>query len=113
MKGYRSEVNPGVWVSEREKLGQVGVWVRRRVGGFGVGVNVTREVEGGFERIEGCGLKGVRAGWLVKEGGNGDGGEREREVGERLAGEMAGLLEGVEGVRKVGGVDEILGREGG
>ena len=83
------------------------------MGAFGVGVNVTAEVEGGFERIEGCGLKGVRAGWLVKEGEEGGRGEREREVGERLAGEMAGLLEGVEGVRRVEGMDEILGREGG
>lgn len=107
VRGFRSEVNPGVWISEEEKVCALGVHLRRRVSQYGIGLNVTGAVKEGFERIVGCGLVGKRAGWLFRdEEGNGfkEGGEKEkecREVGEVFAGEVAGLLEGVDAVQTI------------
>lgn len=113
VNGFRSEVNPGVWISEEEKVCALGVHLRRRVSQYGVGLNVTGTVREGFQRIVGCGLEGKRAGWLARGIGDMDRDEEKgkcRKMGEVFAGEVAGLLDGVDEVRRVNGLADVLGQ---
>jgi len=51
--------NPGVWVSEEEKIAAVGVHVQRRITSHGVAINVQTDLEW-FDRIVACGLEGKK-----------------------------------------------------
>lgn len=63
----RRTENPGVWVSEEEKICAVGVHLRRNVASHGVGLNVDAEM-GWFGRIVACGLEGKRTTSLAGQG---------------------------------------------
>ncbi|KAF2489022.1 lipoyltransferase [Lophium mytilinum] len=62
--------NPGLWVSEDEKIGSVGVHMRRNVTSHGVALNVDTDLAW-FERIVACGLEGKRAVSLETVGARG------------------------------------------
>lgn len=94
-----------MWTSEEEKIASVGVHLRRHVAGFGVGLNVSTQLEW-FDRIVACGLVGKRATSLRRRGVEPLG--RMSEVAGVLAGKVAGLLGGVEGVKEVE-VEEVEG----
>ncbi|ESK93607.1 chloroplast lipoate protein ligase [Moniliophthora roreri MCA 2997] len=51
----------GVFLSEMEKIGSIGVQVRHRLTTHGFAMNVERGPEEWFERVVACGLVGVRA----------------------------------------------------
>ena len=109
-------IDPGVWVgegTERRKLASVGIHVRRGVASQGVGINIGAEVEAGFERVEACGIPGVKVGWLKAEmiadagkegtytGQGGTLGCPLRDVEQVVAQEMALGLTGDKGVERV------------
>ncbi|MCJ1370226.1 hypothetical protein MMC20_001438 [Loxospora ochrophaea] len=52
-------VNPGVWVTEEDKIASVGVHLRRNVASHGVGLNIYTDLEW-FDRIVACGLVGKK-----------------------------------------------------
>ncbi|KAK5111920.1 hypothetical protein LTR62_004652 [Meristemomyces frigidus] len=56
VKAMRTE-NPGVWVSEQDKISALGVHLRRNITSHGIGLNVSTELKW-FERIVACGLEG-------------------------------------------------------
>ncbi|MCJ1255781.1 hypothetical protein MMC24_003598 [Lignoscripta atroalba] len=107
VKGFVTE-NPGVWVSEEEKIASVGVHLRRGVASHGVGLNVSTEVRW-FERIVACGLVGKKTTTLEREGVRGVGVE---DVGRILAGKFAEELKDVDGVDEVS-EDDAVGVSGG
>lgn len=49
--------NPGVWVSEQDKICAVGVHLRRNVTSHGIGLNISTDTSW-FSRIVACGLEG-------------------------------------------------------
>jgi len=51
--------NPGVWVSEEEKIAALGVHIQRMVTSHGVAINVETDLEW-FDRIVACGLEGKK-----------------------------------------------------
>jgi lipoate-protein ligase B len=51
--------NPGVWVSEDEKIAALGLHLRRNVSSFGVGLNVRTDLRY-FDKIVACGLEGKK-----------------------------------------------------
>lgn len=51
--------DPGVWVSDEEKIAAVGVHLRRYVVSHGLAINVKTDLEW-FDRIIACGLEGKR-----------------------------------------------------
>jgi lipoate-protein ligase B len=110
VEGFRTE-NPGVWVSDREKLCAVGVHLRRYVSSHGVGLNVGEDVREWMDRIVACGLEGMGPGtlegWSSRkvEGGVG-------QVAGVLAREISGSLEGVEGIKNVS-EEDVCGAAGG
>lgn len=59
--------NPGVWVSEQDKVCAVGVHLRRNVSSHGIGLNVSTNLSW-FERIVACGLEGKGTTSFEKEG---------------------------------------------
>nr|POF05462.1 putative octanoyltransferase [Quercus suber] len=65
LKGLRTE-NPGVWVSEDDKICALGVHLRRNITSHGIGLNVSTEL-GWFGRIVACGLEGKRTTNLQQE----------------------------------------------
>ncbi|ODV91093.1 hypothetical protein CANCADRAFT_11983, partial [Tortispora caseinolytica NRRL Y-17796] len=54
IKGMVTE-NPGVWVTDDEKICAIGVHMRRRVTSYGIGLNVTTDLKW-FDHIIACGL---------------------------------------------------------
>jgi len=56
VRAMRTE-NPGVWVSEQDKICAVGVHLRRNVSSHGIGLNVSTDLRW-FGRIVACGLEG-------------------------------------------------------
>ncbi|MCJ1410534.1 hypothetical protein MMC19_004620 [Ptychographa xylographoides] len=93
IRGFTTE-NPGVWVSEDDKIASVGVHLRRGVASHGIGLNVSTGL-GWFDRIVACGLVGKRATSLSKEGASG---AQLVDVARTLGRCMTERLEGVEGV---------------
>ncbi|KAK3674283.1 hypothetical protein LTR78_005752 [Recurvomyces mirabilis] len=59
--------NPGVWVSEQEKICALGVHLRRNITSHGIGLNVSTEL-GWFKRIVACGLEGKSTTSLLAQG---------------------------------------------
>jgi len=98
--GFRTE-NPGVWVSEDEKICAVGVHLRRYVSSHGIGLNVTQEPLAWLKRIVACGLEGKRASALeIASGGEIIEGGVEG-VADVFAEELAKKLNGVNGVARL------------
>ena len=56
IRGIRTD-NPGVWVSEEEKVAAIGLHLRRNITSFGVGLNVRTDLRY-FDKIVACGLEG-------------------------------------------------------
>lgn len=114
--GVRSAEYPGVWVAgsgassgvglvgeggekgKEKKIASVGVRLRRHVSSYGIALNVATDL-GWFERIVACGLPGDRVTSMERLGVR-VGGGLEEVVGV-FEGVVAGLLGGVEGVRRV------------
>ncbi|KAI5818593.1 hypothetical protein BZA77DRAFT_337247 [Pyronema omphalodes] len=94
VKGFTTE-DPGVWVSNEEKICAVGVHMRRNVTSYGVGLNVNTDLAW-LERIVGCGLVGKRATSLQKLGVQG---KTVEEVGEDWARELVRTL-GMQGTSR-------------
>jgi lipoyl(octanoyl) transferase 2 len=86
VRGFRTK-DPGVWVSEDEKIASVGVHMRRYVSSHGVAVNVKTDLWW-FDRIVACGLEGKRAVSLASLGHHVKFEDVERELVSRLAGNM-------------------------
>ena len=103
----RTTENTGVWTSEEDKIAALGVHMRRNVTSHGVGLNVETDLWW-FQRIVACGLVGKRATSFRELGVQVQGGVE--EVGDVFAREVAGRLEGVEGVESVreSEVEELL-----
>ena len=99
IKGFRT-ANPGVWVSEEEKICAVGVHLRRYIASHGIGLNVTDEPMGWFKRIVACGLEGKRATALEVTSGNEIEGGVD-SVANVFVEEMASRLEGVTEVQAI------------
>lgn len=55
---FRTE-DPGVWVTNDQKIAAVGVHLRRNISSFGVAVNLDTDLRW-FDRIVACGLEGKR-----------------------------------------------------
>ena len=106
IEGFTTE-NPGVWVTEEDKIASVGVHLRRNVASHGVGLNIATKLAW-FDRIVACGLVGKRATSFEKMGVKPKGGVE--EVGRVLAGIMARHLEGVQGTKEVD-MHEVVGQE--
>jgi lipoyl(octanoyl) transferase 2 len=51
----------GLFISEHEKMGSIGVQVRHRLTNHGFAINITREPEAWFDQVVACGLPGVKA----------------------------------------------------
>ncbi|MCJ1474546.1 hypothetical protein MMC13_003204 [Lambiella insularis] len=96
LKGFTTE-NPGVWVSEEDKIASVGVHLRRGVASHGVALNVSTDL-GWFDRIVACGLFGKKATSLEREGVSG---VEVVDVAAALAACMVERLDGVSGVEKI------------
>ena len=58
IRGIRTD-NPGVWVSEEEKIAALGLHLRRNITSFGVGLNVRTDLRY-FDKIVACGLEGKK-----------------------------------------------------
>ncbi|MCJ1301392.1 hypothetical protein MMC08_004192 [Hypocenomyce scalaris] len=112
IKGLTTE-NPGVWVTDDEKIASVGVHLRRNVASHGIGLNVETNLEW-FDRIVACGLVGKRATSFEKLGVKVEGGVE--EVGRVLAEKVARYLGkpdvngGVDGVKAVD-LGEVIEQE--
>jgi len=99
IKGFRT-ANPGVWVSEEEKICAVGVHLRRYIASHGIGLNVTDEPLGWFKRIVACGLEGKRATALeLTSGDKIEGGVD--TVANVFVEEMASRLAGITEVKSI------------
>ena len=59
--------NPGVWVSEQDKICAVGVHLRRNISSHGIGLNISTDTSW-FSRIVACGLEGKGTTTLQKTG---------------------------------------------
>ena len=110
IKGFRTD-NPGVWVSEEEKICAVGVHLRRYITSHGIGLNVSDEPLGWFKRIVACGLEGRRATALEVASGN------KIECGvdtvaDVLVQEMASRLEGISEVNSITEAELLLALAG-
>ena len=90
--------NPGVWVTQEDKIASVGVHLRRNVTSHGIGLNVATDTKW-FDRIVACGLPGKRTTTLRRESGNMA--IEVREVAGVLAANMAEGLKGVDGVEEI------------
>ena len=101
VKALRTE-NPGVWVSEQDKICALGVHLRRNVTSHGVGLNVSTEL-GWFRRIVACGLEGKGTTSLRAEGVEPV--PDVEQVGRAFVEQLARGLEGVDGVQRVDGAD--------
>ncbi|KAF2421811.1 lipoyltransferase [Tothia fuscella] len=101
IKAFRTE-NTGVWVSETEKIGAIGVHLNRFVSRDGVALNVHTEL-GWFDRIVACGLEGKGTSSLERLGVR----VGVEEVGRVFVKVMAEELEGVEWVEGVEGVEGV------
>ncbi|KAK3069905.1 hypothetical protein LTR53_011392 [Teratosphaeriaceae sp. CCFEE 6253] len=97
VKALRTE-NPGVWVSEHDKICALGVHLRRNVTSHGVGLNVSTEL-GWYGRIVACGLEGKGTTSLTREGV--DPVPDVEAVGDVFVKQLATELDGVEGVERV------------
>lgn len=106
IKGFTTE-NPGVWVTEEDKIASVGVHLRRNVASHGVGLNIATDLAW-FDRIVACGLVGKRATSFEKMGVKPEGGVE--EVGRVLAGIVARHLTGVEGTKAVR-LQDVMGQQ--
>lgn len=106
IKGFTTE-NPGVWVTEEEKIASVGVHLRRNVASHGIGLNISTDLAW-FDRIVACGLVGKRATSFERIGVKPD--DEVDEVGRVLAGIVARHLEDVEGTEAVD-LQDVVGRE--
>jgi len=93
IRGFRT-ANPGVWVSEEEKICAVGVHLRRYIASHGIGLNVTGEPLGWFQRIVACGLEGKRATALEAASGSKIEGGADT-VADVFVEEMASRLDGI------------------
>jgi len=98
--GFRTE-NPGVWVSQDEKICAVGVHLRRYVSSHGIGLNVTEEPLAWLRRIVACGLEGKRASALEVARGGAAIEDGIGDVADVFAAELARRLEGVHGVERI------------
>lgn len=83
VKGFRTK-DPGVWVSEEEKIASVGVHMRRNITSHGVAMNVDTDLWW-FDRIVACGLVGKRATSLQKLGVTASFDDVEKLLVEKLA----------------------------
>jgi lipoate-protein ligase B len=103
--------NTGVWTSDDDKIAALGVHMRRNITSHGVGLNVDTDLWW-FDRIVACGLVGKRATSFKNHGVQVQGGVE--EVGHVFASEVAGRLEGVEGVERVeeSEVEQLLASAG-
>lgn len=90
--------NTGVWTTEDDKIAAIGVHMRRNITSHGVGLNVNTDLWW-FDRIVACGLEGKRTTSFVKEGVEGKSVE---DVGDAFVMEIAGRLEGIDGVERIG-----------
>lgn len=106
IKGFTTE-NPGVWVTDEDKIASVGVHLRRKVTSHGVGLNITTDLAW-FDRIVACGLVGKQATSFEKMGMKPEGGVE--EVGRVFAGIVARHLVDVEGINSVS-MQEVVGQE--
>jgi lipoate-protein ligase B len=102
--------NTGVWTSEEDKIAAIGVHMRRSITSHGIGLNVHTDLWW-FDRIVACGLEGKRTTSFKKQGA---GKPSVESVGEVFAEEVAGRLDGLEGVERVGEdeVEELLKEAG-
>lgn len=64
----RRTENPGVWVTEDDKICALGVHLRRNITSHGIGFNVTTEPMPFFHRIVACGLENKRVTSLHQQG---------------------------------------------
>lgn len=96
IEGFTTD-NPGVWVSDEEKICALGVHLRRNVTSHGIGLNVCTDLSW-FGRIVACGLEGKKT---VSLESCGVGGKTVKEVGEVWVEEFAKALYGVDGVEVI------------
>ena len=94
--------NPGVWVSDHDKLCALGVHLRRNITSYGIGLNVSTEL-GWFKRIVACGLEGKGTTSLALQG-------VETVPSVEMAGSMfveklAYELQGIDSVERVDSID--------
>lgn len=97
VKAIRTE-NPGVWVSEQEKISALGVHLRRNVTSHGVGLNANMDL-GWFGRIVACGLEGKGTTDLKRQGVEDV--PAVEALGEVFVKKLAEGLEGVDEIRKM------------
>ncbi|KAK4555235.1 hypothetical protein LTR86_007531 [Recurvomyces mirabilis] len=90
--------NPGVWVSEQEKICALGVHLRRNITSHGIGLNVSTEV-GWFKRIVACGLEGKSTTSLLAQGDSPP--PSVQQVGGMFVLELVKDLRDVDGVETV------------
>ena len=96
--------NPGVWVSDGEKIASVGVHLRRNVTSHGIGLNISTDLSW-FDRIVACGLPDKKTVNFEKMAVRGKGVD---EVGGIFAEVVAEGMEGVEGVEKIELAEDLL-----
>jgi len=94
--------NPGVWVSEQEKICAVGVHLRRNVTSHGIGLNVDTDLSW-FGRIVGCGLEGKGTTSLQAMGVKPP--PAVEDVAEVFVGHFAQGLKNVETIKRIGEAD--------
>ena len=99
IKGFTDPENPGVWVTEDDKIASVGIHLRRGVASHGVGLNVNTDLKW-FERIVACGLVGKKTTNFRQQGAPG------KSVGDVARAFAAIVAKGLQGVDTVSEIME-------
>lgn len=89
--------NTGVWTSENDKIGALGIHARRNVTSHGIGLNISTNLWF-FDRIVACGLEGKRTTSFEREGVKG---QSVDDVAREYVREIAERLYGIDGVHSV------------
>jgi len=97
VRALRTE-NPGVWVSDHDKICALGVHLRRNITSHGIGLNVGTEL-GWFKRIVACGLEGKGTTSLSRQAVEPV--PSAEMVGSVFVEKLANELQAVEGVERV------------
>ncbi|TKA78246.1 hypothetical protein B0A55_04777 [Friedmanniomyces simplex] len=102
VKAMRTE-NPGVWVSDQDKICALGVHLRRNITSHGVGLNVSTDL-GWFKRIVACGLEGKGTTTLAREGVEPV--PSIEKIGDVFVEKLALGLQGVDGTELVKNIED-------
>lgn len=114
----QSSEHTGVFLSDTQKLGSIGVQVRHRLTTHGLAINITQEPIAWFDQVVACGLDDVKAVSIAGASGKEVNVDEEvyklaQELGTEFARELVPLVQADEEIyRVVRGVEDIAVQAG-